>query len=110
MQLIAPDAVTSARFTVISAPPTFQVWPAPVVKFVVPVVVSFAPMTAEPVPNPAPAAMEMVMADEDVKTVTTAPAAIPGPEIAQPTMPAVNNATEATVVELFVVTTVATVC
>ena len=110
MALIAPEAVTRSRLTVSSAPPTFQVWPAPVVKFVVPVVVSFAPMTAEPVPNPAPAAMEMVMADDDVNTVTTAPAAIPGPEMAQPTMPEVNNAAEATVVELLVVTTVATVC
>ena len=79
----------------------------PAVKFVVPVVVSFAPNVPVPVPNPAPAAIEIVMCDESVKTVTTALAGIPGPEIAQPTMLALNAAEDVTVVDVLVVVIVA---
>ena len=86
-------------------PPTFQVCPEPVVNAVVPVVVSFAPMVAAPEPNPTPAAGEMVTCDESVNAVIIAPAAIPGPEIAQPTIDDANRADDVTVVPPFVVVT-----
>jgi hypothetical protein len=52
----------------------------------------------------------MVMAEEFVKAVITVPAAIPGPDTAQPTIVALKSPAEAMVAERFVVTAVATDC
>jgi hypothetical protein len=80
------------------------------VKAVVPVVVRSGPMMAEPEPNPAPAAIESVMDDEFVYTEIMVPAAIPGPDTAQPNIVALNRPAEVNVVNPDAVTAVAMVC
>ncbi len=76
---------------------------------VAPLVVAIGYKVAVPAPKPAPAALEMVISDEVVKTVMTVLAGMPGPVMAWPTMPEVNNATEATDVDPDVVTTASVV-